>query len=334
MKKYLLPEKGNFYKANLHSHSTVSDGSRTPKELKEAYKAHGYSVFAYTDHEVLVDHSDLNDENFLALKGYEIAVGQTKEQKKHLADKCCHLCLIALDPATKNQVLWHREKFKGYADRATFDESTPDYERVYSPEGINDMIRIAREAGFFVTYNHPVWSHETAREYLSYEGFNAMEICNYLSYSDGMDDYNPYVYDEMLREGKRVFCVGCDDNHNRHANTFQDSFGAFTVIKAEKLDYKAITAAMLRGDMYASQGPLIEELWYEDGRVHIKCTPAKKISLVTETRFCRVAYGKEGELLSEASFDVDAKVGYFRLTVTDAEGKNANTRAYFMDVLE
>ena len=38
MKKYLLPRTGKFYKANLHCHSTVSDGKLTPAELKEAYK--------------------------------------------------------------------------------------------------------------------------------------------------------------------------------------------------------------------------------------------------------------------------------------------------------
>ena len=33
MKKYLLPENGQFYKANLHCHSTVSDGHLTPEEM-------------------------------------------------------------------------------------------------------------------------------------------------------------------------------------------------------------------------------------------------------------------------------------------------------------
>ena len=32
MKKHLLPEKGNYYKANLHVHTTISDGSLTPEE--------------------------------------------------------------------------------------------------------------------------------------------------------------------------------------------------------------------------------------------------------------------------------------------------------------
>ena len=37
MKRWLLPEGLPFFKANLHSHSTVSDGKFTPAELKKAY---------------------------------------------------------------------------------------------------------------------------------------------------------------------------------------------------------------------------------------------------------------------------------------------------------
>ena len=31
MKHYLLPESGRFYKANLHTHTTCSDGCKTPE---------------------------------------------------------------------------------------------------------------------------------------------------------------------------------------------------------------------------------------------------------------------------------------------------------------
>ena len=60
------------YKANLHCHTTCSDGRLTPQQVKDHYKAHGYSVIAFTDHNVLVDHSDLNDPDFLALTGIEV----------------------------------------------------------------------------------------------------------------------------------------------------------------------------------------------------------------------------------------------------------------------
>lgn len=41
MRKYLLPKDGEFYKANLHCHSVISDGRWTPEQIKENYKAQG-----------------------------------------------------------------------------------------------------------------------------------------------------------------------------------------------------------------------------------------------------------------------------------------------------
>jgi YbbR domain-containing protein len=74
---------------------------------------------------------------------------------------------------------------------------------------------------------------------------NAMEICNFGCVIAGYLDYAPQVYDDMLAHGKRIYCIATDDNHNRfpadHPRT--GSFGGFTVIKAEKLDYETITVA-------------------------------------------------------------------------------------------
>ena len=69
MKKILLDETLNFYRANLHCHSTISDGKKTPEELKEFYRSRGYSAIAYTDHNVFIPHNDLTDDSFVALNG-------------------------------------------------------------------------------------------------------------------------------------------------------------------------------------------------------------------------------------------------------------------------
>ena len=74
MRKYLLPENATYYKANMHSHSMVSDGNFTPEEMKDVYMAEGYSIVAYTDHDVIVDHSDLTDDKFIALTGTEYSI--------------------------------------------------------------------------------------------------------------------------------------------------------------------------------------------------------------------------------------------------------------------
>jgi predicted metal-dependent phosphoesterase TrpH len=80
MKKYLLPKEGQFYKANLHCHSTLSDGQYTPAELKTMYMEQGYSIIAYTDHDLMFHHRELNDDNFLALSGFEIYANQEKKE--------------------------------------------------------------------------------------------------------------------------------------------------------------------------------------------------------------------------------------------------------------
>ena len=36
--KYLLPPVKTYFKASLHTHSTVSDGKMTPEQVKELYK--------------------------------------------------------------------------------------------------------------------------------------------------------------------------------------------------------------------------------------------------------------------------------------------------------
>lgn len=38
MKRVDLLPKGPFFKANLHSHSTLSDGELSPERLREAYQ--------------------------------------------------------------------------------------------------------------------------------------------------------------------------------------------------------------------------------------------------------------------------------------------------------
>lgn len=340
MKKYLLPQGGQFYKANLHCHSTISDGKWTPEQIKEEYKKKGYSIVAYTDHDVMIPHPELNDEHFLAMNGYEIEVTDNTSGLGFKYRKTCHMCLVALRPDIDKQVCWHREKYMigngaQYRDQVKFDESLPDFERNYDHECINMIMRIGRENGFFVTYNHPCWSMEDFRNYGGYENMHAMEICNYGCVNAGYAEYVPQVYDELLRQGKRIYCIATDDNHDVHpaCDPRNDSFGGFTMIKAEKLDYTAIGDALLAGNFYASQGPAIEELWIEDGKLHVKSSAAEKITMTTGTRKLRSAFREKGKTLTKATFTVEPDDVYVRITVTDKHGLHADSNAYFVDEL-
>ena len=340
MKKYLLNESGNFYKANLHCHSNVSDGRKTPEEVKKIYVDKGYSVVAFTDHNVMISQDHLNDENFIVLHGFEVDLYDTSKHYEMYDAKVCHICFIALDPENMIQPFWHRAGYLfgnalNYRTQVQFDENEPNYIRAYGSEPISKMMREAREKGFFVTYNHPTWSLESYPDYMGYDGMHAFEMYNGSTLVAGYADYNPRIYDDMLMGGKKIYCIGADDNHNVHEVTSRrcDSGVAWTMIKAESLDYRTITKALEDGQFYASRGPEIYELSFNEGKVFIKCSEADKIVCNYGVRHAETALDDEGGTVTEATFSMKPEWRYFRITVTDKQGKTACTNAYFTEDL-
>ena len=61
---YPFRGEGNWYKGNLHCHTTNSDGVVSPEQAVAFYKARGYHFMAFTDHHIFTDLKYL-DENYL-----------------------------------------------------------------------------------------------------------------------------------------------------------------------------------------------------------------------------------------------------------------------------
>ena len=330
MRIELLPKDLTYYKANLHSHSTLSDGCVTPEEMKAAYKKKGYSILAITDHNVFLVHNDLTEDDYLMLNGLEYNADPGDG-----SGRTCHFCAIAGSQDTEIQPLFHREKYciRGAVEARKFvkyDESLPDYERVYSGEGISEMMKACRDAGFFVTYNHPCWSLEHYPEYMGYEGMHAMEMVNYACVQMGYAEYNERVYDDMLMGGKRLFCTANDDNHS----VGKDAFGGFTMIGAKELKYESVMDALFAGRFYASTGAEISAIYIEDGKIHIETPEAKEIRIFGGYRFAKRMIAGEDAPLTHAAFALpDNRSKYLRVVVTDFEGNKAYSNAYFFDEL-
>lgn len=330
MKKILLSENKNFYKANMHCHSTKSDGQMTVEEIKELYKANGYSVIAFTDHEHLIDNSYLNDKDFLAITACEIAIKEFKNLStlKKSDMKVCHLNLYAKNPSNIDTPCYNStyDHFKSNIDESLILHTCGEYEREYSAESITEIIKIANEKGFLVSYNHPRWSLENATNYLGYKGLWGVEIYNHSCVMSGYFEYDINVYDDFLRNGQRIACVAGDDNH-----THADTCGGYTVINAENLNYSDIINALENHNFYTSFGPVIKNLYIEDNFAYI--TYDKGICATISTAGRRIetqaAQNFSGE--NTACFEIfpDQDV-YIRFDVTDKFGKRANTCAYFL----
>lgn len=315
-KKYLLPNTGNFYKANLHCHSTFSDGKYTVEHLKEIYKAHGYSIVAFSDHNKLIPHTELEDNEFLPITAIEIDIS---------------------DPNTAPAILtYHINFFSKDQNRSEFVPFT----RTYDINHINKLIKDAADNGFLAQYNHPRWSYQTPSDFLPLKNLWGFEVFNTGCEVEMVDGWGDYEYEVTCRnfyDNNKAFPapIATDDNHNHNDgenmdNPLFDSFGGWTMVKAERLDYSSVMKSLEEKNVYASTGPEIFELYSEDGKVKIKTSPSCAVAMLTDSRPTSIVRSHNDDI-TEAELNIPQGARWFRLEVHDTHGHKAMTMAYIND---
>ena len=135
--------------------------------------------------------------------------------------------------------------------------------------------------------------------------------------------------------GQRLYALSTDDNHDTRpiGDPLNDSFGGFVQIAAKELTYPAVMEALQAGRFYWSQGPQILGLSIEGGALKVKTSPVEKIFVTVEGRNSYKAVVAPGESLTEATFPLSGKEGWFRIQVRDSRGLFAGSNAYFIDQL-
>ena len=330
--KHLLPQVPRYFKANLHTHSNISDGKLTREEVKAAYKALGYQILCLTDHNTIANHSDMNDSDFLMLTGVEINVNAPS--KTAVGGKTYHLNLIAKKPDN----LWSPAKaFRRFPTAAEYEDKMQceEMDLQYNTDSINAMIAKANEKGFLVMYNHPTWSCQTYPDYAPLKGLWGMELRNSECCLLGHNENNFRVYKDLLTLGNRVYPLGTDDLHSRRA------LGkSWIMVGASDLRYDSVIEALEKGDFYMSCGPEITSLRVEDNVLKVTCSDAQQVNMESNGRLAKVVVS-EGEPLREAEFPLDNLLSttdgkddaFIYITVTAPNGSYAVTRPYYLKEL-
>ncbi|MDP4152479.1 MAG: PHP domain-containing protein [Bacillota bacterium] len=304
-RQYLIRSEGNWYKSNLHCHTTCSDGKLTPEEVKELYKSHGYSIVAYTDHNKLINHKELNDDKFLALCGYEIDVIDHSKPYQ----RCCHLNAIAKNPETA--------EFQGSLEE-------------YSADHINKMIEKLISSGFIVNYNHPSWSMVESEEISKLHGFTAIEVYNHSAQMHLNSGCSSTQYGLFIRNGGKAYSIAADDNHNfdKIRSTSSDSLGGFTVLKATDLSYKSIIDSFETGNFYCSSGPEIYDYYIEDGKLCLHCSPIASALHRNEKIIGGHISSSENDI-TYVEFPIREEQPFGYIEISDLNGKTAFTNPVY-----
>jgi hypothetical protein len=292
---------GRFYKGNLHTHSTESDGRLTPEQVCDLYRKAGYDFLSITDHFLpaykypLTDTRAFDTTEFTTLTGAELHAGRT--ELGHL----WHILAVGLP-----------QNFAPPTDEET------------GPQ----IAARALAAGAYVAVAHPMWYILTEADVLSLGPVHAIEVINGTSHdhNDKIDSW--YMLDLMTSRGHRYTACATDDAHFNPARG--DVFVGWVQVKSESQSADAILAALKAGHYYSSMGPEIYDVEIiPKDKVIVQCSPAERIFLTGHGWTAVQAYGN-GILRAELSIEkFDSPFG--RITVRDATGRRAWTNPFWLE---
>lgn len=168
---------GSWYKANLHTHTTISDGEVCAAERIGQYRDKGYHILALTDHHKTNDVSALSTDGFLVISGVETHPDCPGGDPYHF------VCL-----------------------------NVPHGLDLSSEPDPNARIRMVRDAGGESVIAHPYWCGHNINHLMPLEGAIGLEVYNATCTKIGKG-FSSVQWDDLLDAGKILPAVAVDDVH-------------------------------------------------------------------------------------------------------------------------
>ena len=192
-------------------------------------------------------------------------------------------------------------------------------------ESAQQAIDSVRAAGGIVFVAHPYWSGLTREEIAPLKNVSGIEVYNTSTRYIGKE-YNMNVWDDLLDAGFDYPALAVDDMH-----TWQDRFFGWTMILAEDKSPQSIMKALANGDFYATQGPEIKSLSYENGIFRATFSPAARVMVMTNRgRGVGSCVEDVCGVLAKTAAEVEINIAkwrkpgdYFRLQICDDKGRYA-----------
>jgi len=276
---------GQWHKANLHTHTTTSDGEASPEERVRQYREKGYDILALTDHGRTNDIDGLCTAEFLVLQGMEPG-----RPAPYGADSYHLVCL-----------------------NIPRDFEVPD------GAGAQEIIDLAKGAGGEVILAHPYWCGLNINSLNAVNGYVAIEVFNSTCTKVGKGT-SSVQWDDLLNAGTILPAVAVDDVHRG-----RDIFMGWTVMKLRVLTADAVMEAVRTGCFYSSCGPTIEDFRVVDGVAMLRCSPVVEASFICETWHGQSFFADDADPITEAEFNLREGTRYVRAEVVDDRGRRAWT---------
>ena len=304
-----MPE-AKWYKGNIHTHTTESDGDADPDKVVSWYRRHGYDFLVLSDH----NHRTM----------FEYGPGKRRFKRPLMVpgEEVSVNILQGTVPVHINGI---------------------GISRVVEPVDTGDVVSTLQanvdaiiQAGGIASINHPnfkwAFDHEVLKQVngaTMVEVFNGHRATNV--YGGPGKPSAEQVWDGVLSAGRLIFGAATDDSHHYHDfNLSKANPGrGWVVARATELAQDAIVDALASGDFYSSTGVALADL--EASPKVMRLTVEQDRDEVYTISFT----GREGVLLAssagpEAAYFPSGDEGYVRATVMSSSGGKAWVQPVFI----
>ncbi len=284
---------GKWYKANLHTHTTASDGHLSLPEVVALYRKNRYDVLAITDHRATNDVRGLSDPKMLVISATEYHPPLPRGGGNY------HLVAINVPHGFE------------------FTDITDPNRCIAEVNSISGVSFLA----------HPYWSGIEYEDFRQLKHLAAVEVYNTTCDGPGRAcSENEWAY--ALDRRMRLPAVAVDDAHFKHDPP--DAFGGWTWLKMRSRTVASVCAALRTGSFYASCGPTIHDFRIENRMVTIRCSPAQRIQFMGRHGKGLRRLAPEGKTIRSLSMPVP-DWPFIRAVVTDRSGNRAWTNPIYLD---
>ena len=305
--------KYKWYKGNIHTHTTESDGDDTPESVVKWYRKHGYDFLVLSDHNhiTLLEYpkGKRRFKRPLMIPGEEVSANIEIDGK--------------LIPLHINGIGINRLVEPTYSDTIISTIQA----------NVDNII----EAGGIASINHPnfkwAFSHN---ELIHIKGASLLEIHNGHPATNNQGGPGKFsteqIWDFILSNNKKIFGVATDDSHNYHDFTpIKSNPGrGWLMVKSNELSVDKIVESIKLGNFYSSTGVTLEEVNISNKSININICQEKEYIYKTEF------IGTDGELLAmvpglNPSFKLDKNQIYVRAVITNSGGEKAWVQPIFFN---
>ena len=329
------------FKANLHCHSTHSDGMLSPQEVADLYVAEGYRILCIADHDAYGDQDGdgVHDWN---LDGVVMSRARPRGEgsKPHFpcnedAGREAYLRDYTRTAAEQARP-WVEENWKierdgeflvlpGFEDHFTGPHIVVNGFPVHAAgsdvarfRATTDYRAVTQEVGGVVYLPHPnEWDDEPEffLDHPERRRFDGIEVVNGYVMRHGRQE-NPTgksgfarrLWDGILSAGVSCWGYGNDDMHTVGREGGAEPFSAWAEVWANSLSVEEVLRALRTGGFYATTGVAVSSLTLENGNICVATENASRIRFV----------GRGGGTLQEAEsssaeYRVVGDEGYVRV---------------------